>query len=103
MRTSEYKQISAKGFTKQSDIDKILKIIQRKVLKGTHLPVTVKETRAGYLISPYFKDSYLYLIQNKLPSTKLAIGKVETLAEKYLSLDSLPFELVIIPKRKQHY
>ena len=28
---------------KQADIDKILKIIQRKVLRGTHLPVTVKE------------------------------------------------------------
>ena len=27
---------------KQADIDKMLKIIQRKVLKGTHLPVTVK-------------------------------------------------------------
>ena len=47
---------------KQADIDKILKIIQRKVLKGTHLPVTVKEIQAGYLISPYFKDLYLYLV-----------------------------------------
>ena len=28
---------------KQADINKILRIIQRKVLKGTHLPVTVKE------------------------------------------------------------
>ena len=37
---------------KQADIDKILKIIQRKVLKGTHLPVTMKEIQAGYLISP---------------------------------------------------
>ena len=27
---------------KQTDIDKILQIIQRKVLKGTHLPVEVK-------------------------------------------------------------
>ena len=44
---------------KQADTDKILKIIQRKVLKGTHLPVAVKEMQAGYLISPYFKDSYL--------------------------------------------
>ena len=41
---------------KQADIDKILKIIQRKVLKGTHLPVTVKEIQAGYLVNPYFKD-----------------------------------------------
>ena len=59
-----------------------LKIIQRKVLKGTHLPVTVKEIQAGYLISPYFKDLYLYLAHNKLPSTKAAICKVATLAEK---------------------
>ena len=41
---------------KQTNIDKILKIIQRKVLKGTHLPVTLKEIQLGYLNSPYFKD-----------------------------------------------
>ena len=28
---------------KQADLDKILKIMQKKVLKGTHLPLTVKE------------------------------------------------------------
>ena len=72
-----------KFLPKQADIDKILKIIQRKVLKGTYLPVTVKEIQAGYLISPYFKDLHLYLAQNKLPSTKRAIQKVETLADKY--------------------
>ena len=27
---------------KQADIDKIMKVIQRKVLKGTHLPVEIK-------------------------------------------------------------
>ena len=32
-----------KFLPKQADIDKILKIIQRKVLKGTHLPVTVNK------------------------------------------------------------
>ena len=37
---------------KWGDIDKILKIIQRKVLKGMHLPVTVKIIQTGYLISP---------------------------------------------------
>ena len=58
---------------KQADIDTILKVIQRKVLKGTHLPVPIKEIKAGYLISPYFKDIYLYLAQNKLPSTKSTI------------------------------
>ena len=60
---------------KQADIDKTLKIIQRKVLKGTHLHATVKEIQAGYLISPYYKDLYLYLVKNKLTSTKTTICK----------------------------
>ena len=52
-----------KYLPKQTHIDKILKIIQRKVLKGTYLPVTIKEIQVGYLNSPYFKDIYLYLAQ----------------------------------------
>ena len=78
---------------KQTDIDKILQIIQWKVLKGTHLPVEVKEIQAGYLHSPYFKDIYQYLLQNKLPSSKLAIKKLEALSEKYVLLDSLLFRI----------
>ena len=75
------------------DIDKILKMVQRKVLKGMHLPIKIKEIQAGYLHSPYFKDLYLYLSQNKLPSSKPAIRKIETLAEKYVLLDSLLFNI----------
>ena len=63
------------------------------MLKGTHLPIEIKEIQAGYLCSPYFKDLYLYLSQNKLPSSKSAIRKIETLAEKYLLLDSLLFRI----------
>ena len=48
---------------KQADIDKISQVIQRKVLKGMHLSVTVKEVQAGYLSSSFFKDIYLYLAQ----------------------------------------
>ena len=73
-----------KFLPKQADIDKILDIIRRKVLKGTHLPNTIKEIQAGYLTSPYFKDLYRYLAQNKLPSKRSAIHKVETLAERFI-------------------
>ena len=38
-----------KFLPKQTDIDKILDAIQRKVLKGTHLSVEVKEIQVGYL------------------------------------------------------
>ena len=81
-------------------IDKILKVIQRKVLKGTHLPVAIKQIQAGYLISPYFKDIYLYLAQNKWPTTNPAIQKVEALAEKSILLDSLLFKIIITPEKE---
>ena len=64
-----------------TDIVKILKVIQRKVLKGTHLPVDIKEIQARYSHSSYFKDIFLYLSQNKLPSSKSATIKVEALSD----------------------
>ena len=60
---------------KQTDIDKILEIIRKKVLKGTHLPLMIKEIQAGYLNNSYFKDIYLYLAQNRLPAKRALIKK----------------------------
>ena len=82
-----------KFLPKQADIDGILKVIQRKVLKGTHLPVDIKEIQARYLNSSHFKDIYLHMLQNKLPTSKAAIRKVETLAERYILPDSLLFKI----------
>ena len=79
---------------KKADKDKILNVIQRKVLKGTHLLV-IKEIQAGYLVSPYFKDIYLYLAQKKLSN---AIQKVEMLAERYILLDLSLFKIVTTPE-----
>ena len=73
-----------KFLPKQADIDKILSIIQRKVLKNTHLLIEIKEIQAGYLHSPYFKDLYQYLLQNKLSHSKPAIKKLEALSERYV-------------------
>ena len=89
-----------KFLPKKMDIDKILDIIKRKVLKGTHLPLTIKEIQAGYLSSPYFKDLYLFLSQNKLPSKRSTIKKAETLAENFVLLDSLLFKLVTMPEKE---
>ena len=61
---------------------------------------TIKEIQAGYLTSPYFKDLYLYLAQNKLPNKRSAICRVEILAERFISLESLLFKLVTTPDRE---
>ena len=63
-----------------------------------HLPVTIKEIQAGYLNSPYFNDIHLYLAQNKLPSSKITICKVEVQAERYISLSWLSMDLKVMPK-----
>ena len=62
------------------------------------MPAEIKEIQGGYLHSSYFKDLYLYLLQKKLPSSKLGIKRLETLAEKYILLDSLLFK--IIPEKE---
>ena len=62
-----------------------------------YLPLTIKEIQAGYLSSLYFKDIYLYLAHNRLPSKRAAMKRVELLAEKCIMLDSLLFKLTNVP------
>ena len=82
----------------QTDINRILQTIQRKVLKGTHLPIEIKEIQAGYLHSPYFKEIHQYLSQNKLPHSKMAIKKLEALSERYILLTLCYLEFSQIKK-----
>ena len=60
----------------------------------------IKEILAGYLSGPYFKDLYLFLSQNKLPSKRSTIKKVKTLAKSFVLLDSLIFKLVMTPDKE---
>ena len=41
----------------------------------------------------------MYPAQNKLPSTKTTIQKVEALAERYILLDSLLFKIITTPEK----
>ena len=90
-----------KYLPRQTDIDKILDIIKRKVLRGTHLPLTIKEIQAGYLTSLYFKDIYKYVAQNILPRKRPARQKVENLSERYILLDSLLLKLIPTPGKEK--
>ena len=90
-----------KYLPRQMDIDKILDIIKRKVLKGTHLPLAIKEIQAAYLTSLHFKDIYKYLAQNDLPRKRHVVQRVETLSERYILLDSLLFKLILTPIKEK--
>ena len=90
-----------KYLPKQVDIDRSINIIKRKVLKGAHLPLTIKEIKAGYLNSSFFKDLYRYVAQNELPSKRSAICEVLTLSQNYVLLDQLLFKFIMIPDREK--
>ena len=62
-----------KFLPKQTDLNSVIKVIERNALKGTHLPMTINVIQTGYLTSPYFKNIYLYPAQNRLPSSKATI------------------------------
>ena len=85
MNTSKVVQ---KYLPQQADIDKILDLIKRNMLKATHLPLTIKEIQAGYLTCSFFKDLYRYLAQNIMPHKRHARHKLEALAESFILLDS---------------
>ena len=94
-------KVVQKYLLQQADIDNILDIIKRKVLKGTHLPLTIKEIQAGYLTCSFFKDLYRYLAQNVMPHKRHTRHKLEALAESFILLDSLLFKLVTIPDNEK--
>ena len=71
------------------------------MLKGTYLPLIIKEIQAGYLASSFFKDLYRYLAQNVIPHKRHARCKVEALDESFILLDSLLFKLVTLPDKEK--
>ena len=87
-------------FSQTSRFSQYITNTERKVLKGTHLPVTMKEIQAGYLSSPFFRNIYLSLPQNKLPPLISVIRRTETLTEEYLLLPSLLFRLNTKPHKE---
>ena len=50
------RDIFRKHIPKQIELDKFIKALKEKVIHDYNIPITVKELRADYNSSPYFKD-----------------------------------------------
>ena len=79
---------------KQGELTKLVKQINTRILRGTHLPGSLKDLKAAYLTSPHFKDIYVYLTLNRLPLNKVAARQVEANSRDYMMLDELLFKLI---------
>ena len=63
-------KMAYKFLPKQGDIDRLIAKINKKVLRDTNLCVDLRDLKVAYLTSPHFRDTYLYLLQNRVPLGK---------------------------------
>ena len=83
-----------KHLPKQTQLDKVLKQIQMKLLRDTHLPLDLKDIEKHYLESPHFKDVYNYLNTGKLPTHPKRMEKTILQSSVFILLDKLLFVVV---------
>ena len=86
------KEVLAKNLPKQTDIDRLMKVLNRKILTRSRFPDTLKDLEAAYVQSAYFKDVYEYLRYNKLPNNVRKAYQVQIDANNYFLLGILLFK-----------
>ena len=88
------KTMVAQNLPKQSDIDKLMKQLNRKILTQTRFPSSLKDLEAAYCNSAAFKDIYQFLRYNKLPTNRRLAKRIEANALDYYVLGTLLFKYV---------
>ena len=63
---------------KQADIDRIMEQINRNYLAKLQLPCSIRDMQATYLSSPHFRNIYLSIGMNKMPSKSRSARNLES-------------------------
>ena len=92
----EGKTILAQTMPRQTEIDRLMRQINRKILTQTRLPSSMKDLEAAYCGSSAFKDVFQYLRYNKLPSNRNLSKKVQTTAQDYYVIGSILFKYITL-------
>ena len=88
------KTILNKSLPKQTDLDKLLKQIDRKILRQLRLPISLRDLQAAYMNSPHFRHIYVYLYLNKVPVRKKAFKSLHAQIRNYFLMGNLLFKLM---------
>ena len=83
-----------KFLPKQGEIDRLLKQIEKKVLRDINTSNELRDLKAAYMDSPHFRDIYLNLMQGRVPLNKGAARRMENSVRNYMTLDGLLFKIV---------
>ena len=88
------KTMVAQNLPKQSDIDKLMKQLNRKILTQTRFPSSLKDLEVAYCNSAALKDIYQFLKYNKLPTSRRLAKRIEANSLDYYVLGTLLFKYV---------
>ena len=90
-----------KFLPKQGEIDRLLKQIEKKVLRDTNISNELRDLKAAYMEGPHFRYIYINLMNGKVPFNKEAARRMENSVRDYMTLDGLLFK--IVPCGKDDY
>ena len=88
------KPLIAKTMPRQSEINNLMKHLNRKILSKTRFPSSLKDLEAAYCSSEAFKDIYQFLRFNKLPTSRRLAKRIEASAQDYYVLGSILFKYI---------
>ena len=92
--TLKNKTLLAKNLPKQTDIDRLMKVLNRKILTHSRFPEPMKDLEASYLHSGVFKDIYEYIRYNRLPTNQTKAKQTQINSINYFTIGSLLFRLI---------
>ena len=81
--------IICKHMPRQSDIDKIVKNIETRVIHSLELLIQAQDLIKVYQHSTHFRDIYQYIIDGKLPSNAKAQNCIRAKALNYVVINHL--------------
>ena len=82
-----------KHIPRQSDIDKIVKSIETRVIHGLELPIQAQDLVKAYQTSTHFQDIYHYITDRKLPSGSKAQNCIHAEALNYVVVNNFLFRI----------
>lgn len=80
---------------KQSQLNRLMKNIRRKIIRDYNLPFDLKELRLQQETCPSFKSIYDFLAHDILPSDRKAARTVQPQSEQYLLCNGLLFPIFL--------
>jgi uncharacterized short protein YbdD (DUF466 family) len=90
--------VIANHIPKQKELDRMMDVIKRKIIRDYNLPVEIKQLKSEQETSPFYKSTYDYLAYDILPSDRKAAKTVRIKAEQYIMCDGILFRMLLDDK-----